>query len=283
MADEILNALNAAALRAVQAGKVAVANELKSQTSQGVRSILAQFNPSQGEPVGGKVIQTTFDETEPDTPMDGHLADDEPDPDEAPYQMFSSTKQDADENLALAVAAWRLFSPSDEAWVVAQHAPTGNSFAGRMADLNRLAREHRHKEDDWQVWFGYATEDDDEDEETIWDLPCSPQDRAVARRILSRVVMDQYDDKAREYAREHLGDRPRGTVHLAIPGITAPLVTFGVVRGIAYTASKNGKIDHYFHVSGESTGSFPLLLKLDKNTMIIHNPAGLVDDGWIDD
>ena len=283
MADEGLKILQDAARRAVLAGQVAVKNELKATASNSIRGIMAQFNPSQGEPVGGKVIQTTFDETEPDTPMDGHLADDDPDPGEAPYQVFSSTLQDADDNLELAVAAWRLFSPSDDAWVVAQHELTGNSFAGRMADLTRLCREYRQKEDDWQVWFGYVSDDDDEDVDTIYDLPCNPQSRAVARRILSRVVLDEYDAKAREYAREHLGDTARGVAHVAIPGITAPLVTFGVVRGVAYTGSKGGKLDHYFHVSGEATGSFPILYKLDDNTMVIHNPAGLVKDGWIDD
>lgn len=282
-----LTVLQNAAKKAIVAGGETIRQDLKQQASQGLQGFFAKLNPGQGEAVGGKPIQSTFDETEPRTPMQGHMRDDDedddtPEPGEAPYQTFSSSKQDADENLELAVAAWRMFTPADDAWIVAQHEPSGNSFAGRLSDLNRLVREYRQNEDDWQVWYGF--EGEDEDEETIWDLPCSATARATARRILSRVLMDEYDEKAREYAREHLGDKATGVAHVAIPGITKPLVTFGVCRGVAYTASKEGKLDHYFHVSGEETpGSFPILFKLDDNTAVIHNPAGLFDKdgGWM--
>jgi hypothetical protein len=231
----------------------------------------------QGEVVGGKTIQTTFDETEPSQSMDDSEFDDEPYEGESPAQLFTAQKHGADDTLSIAVAAWRMLAPDANSWIVAQNSRTGEAFCGRPSDLSKNCRQNRQADDDWTVWEG---EPEDSDEESIWDLVC---DKVAARSLLSKVALDKYDVQARDYAKQHLGDSPTLVQHLAIAGVTAPLTHFGVLRGTAYTAKKEGEIDNYFHVHGKETGVFPSIYRLDDHTLIIHSPVELIKDGWLDD
>ena len=260
-------------------------------------------------------IASVFDDTEPDgtqseTP---DLTDLEPDEILA-SQVFTPSPPDctAEDCLAHAVAFYRLFCPvteidddedstdesnsaeldddgnpddeSDESdneeeedseipWIVAFNERTGEAFCGTEKDLGDHIQKMVHSLDDWLIH---------DDHLTILGMPC---DMDAMREVLDLYQQNDMDEAITAYAAAHDGDLPPVLQHLHIDGVHAPLSFFCVIRGLQYSAKKEGKMNRYSHTHGERTKTFPSLYRMNKTTAILHNPAGLFDDDgkWLDD
>lgn len=207
------------------------------------------------------------DEIEDDEESDDGEQEPEGDDDEAGYD------EDDDEDDDDAVEA---------AWFVAWNARTGEAFCGYGDDLDKHIVQLRQDPNDWDV-------EDDPDE-----LMAMPYSKAALRRVLDRIDSMDMDPAVESYIASHRNQQPTVLQHVVVPGVSAPLSLFGVIRGVQYDADKEGRrVERFSHTHGERTKAFPSLYKIhdpetgkpSEHAALMFNPVGLFDaEGkWLDD
>jgi hypothetical protein len=179
----------------------------------------------------------------------------------------------ADDNMLLAVAAWRAYAKSGE--FIAQHPHTGITFFGNEADFNDFCN---HKDMNATNWTKYT------DAATIMAMDHDPE------TLEALVSGDEQDEEFLEKAKAqfegfHWGDKSRTVGFLAIPGLSGdvPLTFLGVGRELCYGAQKEGEFVEYYHLMGEESKTYPMVYALGEDTIVIHGGGMKIEDRGIID
>jgi len=190
------------------------------------------------------------------------------------YSLSFENVNEAESNLSLAVAAWRICSEFTDD-VVAQYKSTGITFFGRPADFQEFCAQRDLKPGDWNVQT---------DEKTLRSMD---SDLATMRQILDDLDSDGdwLEDAEKQFEAFHWGDKPASTGIIDIPGLSpdAKPYLLGVAREICYGAKKEGGFVEYYHLHGEETKQYPMVYGLGKNCYLVYganmevSPRGILE------
>jgi hypothetical protein len=198
----------------------------------------------------------------------------EEDEDETESFAFEHTGENsADDNLLLAVAAYRAFGTEGE--FIAQNNHTGITFYGNEKDFKEFCDHKDMNASNWKRW---------DDPSEIFKMDHDPE--------TLEALMTNHEEDLEGVARAkaqfegfHWGDASRTVGFLNIPGLNGevPLTLLGVGREICYGAKKEGGWVEYYHLMGEESKAYPMVYALGENTILIHGGNMRIEDRGIVD
>ena len=213
----------------------------------------------------------SFARRNPDGDDDENDDDGEYDDDGEGIGALSFEDEDAGDNLAAAVAAFRMLGHDDD--VVAQHKGTGYTFFGTAEELTQY-QSATDRPDGWDQYTGSAKIMEMEyDEGTM------------------REVLDMMSDPATVEALAEAEANNEGfmwgnaTTHTGVkhvPGINAPMHPLGIARELPYYSDKGGEPVEYIHSFGSNGdgkgGECPGVYAIGDSTLVIHGAKMRIED-----
>lgn len=190
------------------------------------------------------------------------------------YSMAFENPNEHAENLAMAVAAWRMLSENDDD-IVASHKLTGIAFFGNEEDFQEFCDQ---KDLNYNSWDKYT------DPHKLKQMDC---DMAAFKQVMADLEAEDPGLIAAQEAYEkfHWGDKSKTTGFLDIPGLSPEARPYflGVAREICYGAKKDGDFHEYYHLFGEESGAYPAVYGVGENVIVIYggntriSPRGIID------
>ena len=251
-----------------------ILNQLKRRTAQELEkrvnsslpaSMQLRLNPEAGDD----------DEEEEEEEEEGEEEEEEEGDDEEVLAL-AFEDADAEDNLACAVAAYRV--AGSDGLIVATH-KTGPAFFGSDEDLEEYSSGKDLDEKGWTIY------------EDAGEIMAMDYDHDTLKSVIKMMEQREstYESAEDFYTKFHWGNPSKVQVVKSIPGVTGTLVHLGVARRIDYGSNKDGKWDEYFHEFGENTDVYPSVYAImnegetEPTALVIHGgnmrvePRGVVE------
>ena len=259
--DRLADSINGVVETMSEAGRIETKNAIKNA----LPTLGEFFREDDG------IIYSAPEDTYPDEDEyeDRYLDEDEDEPevvDVANYSMAFEDIDAHDDNLLMAVAAWRSFGgPGD---IVTQHPLTGITFFGDGPDFAEFCSQKDLNQDNWTKYTSAEIMELDHDPEAL---------KALMEQDDDEDYIEKMESALGEYEKFHWGDESSTTGILNIPGLdgSEPIFFLGVARELSFEDDppvpfeKEDESDWNIYILGKDAPAFPGVYGLGNNVLVL--------------